>query len=340
METKITTKGIDVLIYLGIIITLGTSVYNLISVIFSAIDFKFGDVVQSYDVYNDSVRMAISMLAVMFPTYLGLSFYAAKVAREDFERANAWPRRMTIFANLFITAATLIGSLVSTVYTYLGGDLSLVFGLKVLTVVIVALMVGGYYLYNLKRDITIKNNIPYIFAGIGSVVVVFSIAWSIVVFGTPSELRDRKFDNQRLLDISNIQNQILNYWQTNKAIPDTLAQLNDPFSGFSVPVDPQTKASYEYKIIKQSDLAYELGKTVPTNAKFELCATFITERNVKTDVTGAVDAKIFVQPVGFYYNQYDQTPFWNHGVGRACFDREIKKEMFAGVSPVGVIPVR
>ena len=70
------------------------------------------------------------------------------------------------------------------------------------------------------------------------------------------------------------------------------------------------------------------GKSIPTNAKFELCANFITGRNVRADATGMIDAKTFVQPIGFYYNQYDQTPFWNHGLGHVCFEREIKKELF------------
>ena len=326
MENKIITKGVDILIYLLIIISLCTSVYHIINITFSIIDFKWGDSLTNiYQTYNDSIRMSIATLIVMFPIYFGLSFYVSKLIAKDITRSESRPRKITIFASIFITSITLIGSLISIIYKFLGGELTTSFGLKVFFVILLALIVGGYYLYSLYRDFKKRTSVPKIFAVVSVVLVLASISLGIFVFGTPTEMRDRRYDDQRLSDISTIQNQVLNYWQSHKIIPDNLSQLNDPFQGFSVPIDPQTKNQYEYKIISQSSLIYNGLNQVPSDAKFEICANFVTVRDTVTDTT---DVKNMVQPVGFYYNSYDQTPFWNHDIGRACFTRTITKEMY------------
>jgi hypothetical protein len=75
---EIKTKALDVFMYLGIAISLVWSVVNLLQIVFSAIDRKFVDVLSgvSYvDTYSSDVRFAIASLVVMYPLYLGLSWY-------------------------------------------------------------------------------------------------------------------------------------------------------------------------------------------------------------------------------------------------------------------------
>ena len=45
-----------------------------------------------------------------------------------------------------------------------------------------------------------------------------------------------------------IQNQIIPYWQTKNKLPMTLKDLEDPISGFMMPVDPDNKSPYEYVV--------------------------------------------------------------------------------------------
>ncbi len=341
MENK--TKAIDFLLYLGIFISLITSVTNILEIMFTAIDKRFIDVLTatySYDVYNDSMRMAIASLMVMFPVYLAISWYISKDIEKFSFKKDILVRKIMIYVALFVTVLTLIGTLVSLIYTYLGGELSVRFELKALSVFVVALAVFAYYLYSLRRDYTKKTFVPLIIAISSSLVVVASLVWSISVIGTPAEMRAKKIDSTRLSDISRIQQEILNRFNSTDKIPATLTELNNAFQGYAVPLDPVTKAAYGYKVIQQPTFKMNYTtnkKELATPAIFELCATFETVRNVNE--RGVSVAEPIGLGVGGYDMRYsaqnsyydgDQTPFWNHEIGETCFKRIISTEMYYG----------
>ena len=108
-------------------------------------------------------------------------------------------------------------------------------------------------------------------------------------------------------DLTNIQYQVVNYWQTKQKLPTALSDLNDPISGFTVPVDPQPEDSYSYK--------------TSGTMSFELCATFneISPGTVPDTMTvpmpaGAVGGSI--------------SDDWWHGAGDTCFIRTIDPERY------------
>lgn len=341
MENK--TKAIDFLLYLGIFISLITCITNILEIVFTAIDKKFVDVLTplySYDLYNDSMRMAIASLMVMFPVYVAISWYISKDIEKFSFKKDILVRKVMIYVALFVTVLTLIGTLVSLIYTYLGGELSVRFELKALSVFVVALSVFAYYLYSLRRDYTKKTITPAVITISASLVVLFALVWSISVMGNPSEMRAKKIDSTRLSDISRIQQEILNRFNSTDKIPAELAELNNAFQGYAVPLDPITKVAYGYKVIQQPTFKMNYTtnkKELATPAIFELCATFQTVRNVNergvaipepTGLgTGGLDLKYSAQ--NSYYDG-DQTPFWNHDIGEACFKRIISTEMYYG----------
>jgi hypothetical protein len=53
---------------------------------------------------------------------------------------------------LFVAAAVIIGDLTVLVYNFLGGELSLRFALKVITVAAIAGGIFGYYLWDLRQE--------------------------------------------------------------------------------------------------------------------------------------------------------------------------------------------
>ncbi len=343
MENK--TKAIDILLYLGIFISLVTSVTNLLEIIFSAIDKKFVDTlsgVYSYDITNDSTRMAIASLVVMFPVYILISWYVSRDIVRNPGKKDILVRKVMVYAALFVTVLTLIGTLVSIIYTYLGGDLTIRFELKALTVFFVALAVFGYYMYTLRRDYSKKTYIPCII-GIGSTLfVIVSVISAICVIGTPSEMRARKIDSTRLSDISRIQQEILTRFNTTDKLPNSLFELNNAFQGYAVPGDPVTKVSYGYKVLQQPTFknnAVNNKKELATPAIFELCATFDTVRNLNERgrpvtiaeptglATGGVD---MMYSANNSYYEGDQSPFWNHEKGEKCFKRIISSDMYYG----------
>ena len=53
---------------------------------------------------------------------------------------------------LFVAAGVIIGDLTALVYSFLGGALGMRFGLKALTVAVIAGGIFGYYLWDLRQE--------------------------------------------------------------------------------------------------------------------------------------------------------------------------------------------
>ncbi len=340
MNGEAKTKAIDVFMYLGIGITLVTSVWYLLEIIFVAIERKFPDVLGAYtyvDIYSSDVRMAIATLVVVYPLYVILSWYVAKDIAKFLYKRDLTIRKIIIYTTLFVTVCTLIGTLVSIIYTYLGGELSVRFTLKALSVFVVALAVFGYYFYSLRRDYAQPSHVPMITTVLATVSVIAALVWSILIIGSPSEMRAKRIDGTRLSDISRIQQEVFNHFQTTEKLPTSLVELNDAFQGYAVPVDPVTQMSYTYNVVQQPvvSMNYTTNKKELTkNGIFELCANFETVREydargqtypVKGGMGGGVD---ILYSVTNYYYEGDQSPFWNHGIGETCFKRIISSDMY------------
>lgn len=342
-ETKTKTKALDVFVYLGIAISLVWSVTNLLQIVFTAIDRKFIDIINTgvyVDVYNSDVRFAVASLVVMFPIFLGLSWYVAKDLKKFLYKRDLMIRKTMMYLTLFITICTLIGTLVSVIYTYLGGNLSTSFGLKALAIFVVALSLFAYYFYSMRRDYTQKSYIPMIISIIATVIVLCSLLWSIRITGTPSAMRALRIDSIRLANISGLQQEILNRFQTTDKIPVDLSELNNAFQGYVVPIDPVIKGAYGYKVIQQPVIKMNYvsnKKELVTPAIFELCGTFDITRSKQQEkmvipagiVTqvGTSGQDVAYPAINSYYDG-DQSPFWNHGIGETCFRRVISAEMY------------
>ena len=348
---EIKTRALDVFMYLGIAISLVWSVVNLLQIVFSAINRKFVDVLSgvSYvDTYSSDVRFAIASLVVMYPLYLGLSWYVAKDIEKFLYKRDLIIRKALVYLTLFVTVCTLVGTLVTLIYTYLGGELSIRFELKALAVFVVSLSLFGYYLYSLRRDYSKKSYVPMIISILATVVVAISLVWSVRIIGTPSEMRAKRLDSTRLSDISRIQQEILNRVNATDKIPADLSELNNAFQGYAVPKDPVTKIAYGYTVVQQPTFKVNYTtnkKELVTPAIFELCATFETVRNVdergmsinaaepmKVGMGGSVGiggVDMMYSAMNYYY-EGDQSPFWNHDKGEKCFKRIISAEMYYG----------
>lgn len=335
------TKALDVFVYLGIGISLVVSVTNILTILFTAINRKFPDILnasQYIDQSGSDVRFAIATLVVMFPLYIGLSWYVARDIAKFLYKRDITIRKVMIYLTIFITICTLIGTLVSVIYTYLGGELSVRFGYKALTVFVVALSVFGYYFYSARRDYTVKTSVPLVASLFASLVVIASLVWSVKTIGTPAEMRAKKIDDTRLSDLSSLQQQILNRFQMTDKLPATTAELVNALQGISVPVDPITNLPYEYKIVQQPVLKMNYTtnrKELVTPAIFELCATFGTVREFDANGRGAgtmpmsAGTDAFYSAANYYYSG-DQSPFWNHKAEETCFKRIISADMYYG----------
>lgn len=295
----------DVFLHLFNIVTFYLSMIGFIILYVQYVNALFPDKLNYYFTgISDLVRTASSILFVAVPAYIISAWLLAKDVALVPEKRELKLRKWLTYFTLFISAITIIVDLIIFVYNFLNGEISTRFVLKVLVVLLVACGVFGYYMWDLKRK-ELKSKLPKILAIILAVFALGSIIIGFFIVGTPMDQRNRRFDEQRVQELQMLQSQVVNYWTLKKSLPADLSLLQDDISGFVVPMDPETKIAYEYKIIDP--------------LKFELCATF-------------AHAEDPLNPG--YRGPYYATPFdsfqqnWKHGAGRTCFTRTIDPELY------------
>ena len=153
------TSPKDVFTHLLAIITLYTSAGTFINLIFKYINLGFQDTLDFRDYWSrtsefSSIRFAIATLVIVFPVYLITTKFLSKSYDRTPEKRNLSIRKWLIYLTLFLTAVTIIGDLVALVNNLLGGDLTIRFILKVITVLFVAGSVFFYYYEDLKKHKT------------------------------------------------------------------------------------------------------------------------------------------------------------------------------------------
>jgi len=137
------------------IIVLGTMVlcaYQFGALLFEIINRLVPDAMDARNYYpnNAAIRWSISALIVAFPVFVAMSRLVNRAARLDpTKRASRIRRRLTYIV-LFVASCALIGDLTTLVYYFLGGQVTLRFFLKVLTVAAIAGTVFLHYLWDLR----------------------------------------------------------------------------------------------------------------------------------------------------------------------------------------------
>lgn len=304
----------DVFLHLFNIVTFYLTVIGFITLYIQYINAAFPDALNYYfESISGSVRVASSILFVSVPAYLLSAWLLSKELRVVPEKREFKLRKWLLYFTLFVSAITIIIDLITFIYNFLSGELTIQFFLKILVVLVVAGAVFGYYIWELKRE-DLNSKMPKTLAIILTVVTIVSIGAGFLIIGSPTDQRNRRFDMQRVSDLQMLQGQVLNYWTQKAEIPVKLGDLQDSISGFIVPVDPETGADYEYRTIEK--------------LKFELCATFKT-----------VGPDSYNQPKSLIYapnDPYSQN--WAHQAERNCFTRTIDPELY-NVQPRGV-PVK
>ncbi|MDO8561628.1 MAG: DUF5671 domain-containing protein [bacterium] len=310
-KLKVTPK--DFFLWIGAMVALYVSVFSLISLLFDYINYAFPDNLNSYiDPYSGSMRYEIASLIVLFPVFLALMRFIRSDIIRDVMKKDLWIRRWVLYITVFVAGATVIGDLITLINYFLGGDLTTRFILKVIIVLLVA---GGAFLHFLADIWGYWVQYPKRAFAVGwgaGLVILLSIVGGFFIMGTPGEIRNYRFDDQKINDLTNIQYQIVNYWQGKEKLPTTLADLNDPISGATIPVDPQNNTPYVYE---------STG-----SLSFKLCATF----NAESQANQRTDVRTSPIPVGAVKGGVDSIgqSTWKHGVGLVCFDRTIDPQLY------------
>ena len=302
MNTKMTAK--DFFLHIAVIILLYTGTVALLNILFNVINAAFPQVTQYSYFASTSISLPVATLIVVFPLFLFLANVLRKGYVADPGQKEYPVRKWLIYITLFIAGGVLVGDLVTLIYYFLDGqEMTTAFLLKILSILVVTGCIFGYYMDDLKDRLSSSRR--NMWRVIAAVLIVGSIGAGFYVLGTPQSQRMLRYDSQKVSDLQNIQWQIVNYWQQKGILPATLVELQDPISGFMIPIDPQAKVPYEYE------------KT--GNLSFDLCAEF----NKSLEATNDSVARItYLKPMGKLNEN------WQHEAGRQCFSRTIDPELY------------
>lgn len=295
----------DLFLHLLAMITLYWSAISFTTLLWQFINRSFPDSVAYYagDYGFQVIRFSVSALIIVFPIFIGVSWYLNQIYRKGVKARESRIRKWLIYLTLFVASLIIIGDSIGIINTFLSGEITARFILKALSVIIVAGVIFGYYLDDVRRDAPTK--LARQFAIIAGFLVLVTVVSSFIIIGSPNSARAIQLDQQRASDLQGIQMQIINYWQRKNILPSSLSDLNDVISGYMVPKDPVTGAAYKYAISDMSSLS------------FSLCATF--SKPTQNDV-----------PAPYLYGGNNQT--WNHGEGLVCFSRMIDKQLYPPIN--------
>lgn len=254
------------------------------------------------DPYSSGVRLSIACLIIVFPLFIWLSNVVTKAMETDPARREVGVRRWLVYITLFLSSATIVTDLVILLNTFLEGEISTRFILKIVAVLVVGGLVFWHYLSEVRGTASKKK---YNIAMYGSsLLVLVLVVYAFAVFGSPATVRKIRTDDTRVQNLQSIQYQIIDYRQRKGSLPEKLSDLNDSLSSFTIPVDPETNTEYTYK--------------TKGHLSFTLCADFSLEtpKGAQVNTSYQYDAR------GVSDNS------WKHTSGTFCFDRTIDPQLY------------
>ena len=294
----------DVFMYLLVLVVLTMSSIAFGALLFDFVNIYMPDPIHptcAYDGCANAVNGEVAVLLVAFPVLV----WALRFVRRDVdahpEKAEMWVRRWLLYLALFVSGIAAIIDVITLVTSWLNGELTFQFALKVAAVLLIAGAIFYYFLRELHPARAGKQRfVAWLVMGAVVAALVGGVYTS-----APWLARDRANDRDRVFALQDVQSRIVAYWQNNQKLPDSLTRLQDPV-GVPLPKDPESAAGHA---------GYEYLPTGPLS--FSLCAVFTTGSLGGSD-TGTT------RPVAVYGPDEN----WLHGAGRVCFERSIDPNLY------------
>jgi Domain of unknown function (DUF5671) len=148
------TEPKDVFLHLLAMVTLYASAISFLIAVFHLIDFYIAD---PLDIYNygqslaQGMRGSLSTLIIMFPAYLITMRFLGKSYDAEPEKRGLRIRKWLTYLTLFITAIIMLVDLIYLLNSFLGGEVTLRFLLKVVAVFFTAGSIFWYYFAEMKK---------------------------------------------------------------------------------------------------------------------------------------------------------------------------------------------
>ncbi len=321
-KSKVTPK--DFFMWAGAVVALYVVVFNYIALVWNYINYAYPDPLSYYpsDPYQSGISWEMATLIVLVPLFLVIMYFIRRDIKRDASRGEIWIRKWALYLTLFVAAITIAVDLIWVLYSFLSGmEITTSILLKALVVLMVAAIGFMHFLADLLgywEKFPTRNRMVAMATGL---LVVFTIVAGFFIVGTPGQARLYRLDTQKINDLTNIQYQIVNYWQQKEKLPVSLEDLIEPLRGSSdIPLDKQSGQPYTY--------------VVTSNLTFKLCATFNAEGEYPRPGEASVMTRAMpvvplpTGPIGkdSLGDLYNDT--WQHGVGEVCFERTIDPERY------------
>jgi len=272
--------------YLVLFTALGITAFSVVGLYFTLIDYLFYDPAAlpvDPDTWVPGALWSVARIIIAFPVFLVASWLVSRsLKRDPAERGSAIRRWFTYLA-MFVAVAVIIGDFVTLVAYVLAGGTTARFLLKVLVVAVVAGLILGYYLWDMRDTERGQRPMPGLFAAAAALACVAAVGSGLWLMGPPSEQAARRIDDRRVEDLRSIAAGVDRYYEQNAALPESLGAL-DAALPTPLPLDdPSTHMPYRY--------------SAGADKTFELCADF-AHTSGDTLVSDSV---------------------WTHGAGTQCF---------------------
>ncbi|TSC57013.1 MAG: hypothetical protein G01um101418_45 [Parcubacteria group bacterium Gr01-1014_18] len=299
--------------YLLSLVALSFTATSVGMILYQVVNKYVPDLVTNYSAAYSSgaIKFAVSSIIIGAPIYFLAVSKINKAIVSKMLSLEAGIRRWLSYFILFVASVTILGYLVALVYSFLDGELTTKFMLKAFVTMSITAFIFGYYLYDIKRREAKKNDSVIRYSAIGAIVLVLgSLVTAFAIVESPAETRMRRLDEENLQKLSQIENEVRNFYSIKKEFPANLGQIKSVSTWLSSEswADKETGKPFVYRIVSENE--------------FELCANF------RLDNQGQKN-----EP----YDYYAQT--WPHSTGEACFKRSVID--LSGVPmPEGGVPVK
>ena len=140
-------------LYLISFIALYITAFSLGTLLFQFINDAYPDLAARGRHFSvSSIRTSLASIIVAFPLYLFLMRLLKKAEKRDPEQRQSKIRKWLAYLTLVIAAGIIIGDLIAVLSGFLGGELSIRFALKALTIFTITGSIFVYYLKDLRRE--------------------------------------------------------------------------------------------------------------------------------------------------------------------------------------------
>lgn len=282
-------------------------------IIFQIINKQIVDIIHDYVVnYNDgAMKFAISAIIVSAPIYYFTTRQIFKSLFSGNLDKDAGVRKWLSYFILLVSVVVMIGFLIATINSFLGGDLTTKFILKTLTALIISGTVFSFYLYDIRREEVQgkKDKVIGLYAWISLVVVIIVFVMSWFFVDSPTATRNKKIDNEVVSDLYSINAAVQNYYTLNDALPTDLNALMNADSGYRLSEQslkqPSGNSYYEYQVVAADE--------------YKICANFLTSNLDENNK--------------MYYPSGD----YGHDKGHQCFSQKVVSSNDKNIPPAPVM---